>query len=443
MTNGNMTNDNEARGGARQRAGSKRLRAVRASGATLAAVALLSGPVAGAALAAPASGPVAGAATATSALQREASEAAGRLAINLRAPHPGRFEAATHPLRDGLTAGRPAVASRDDRAAALPSGVLGIDVSGYQGDVDWSAAAVAGVQFAYVKATEGTYYFDSTYFPEQYDGSYDAGLVRGAYHFAIPSNSTGAAQADYFVAHGGGWSADGHTLPGMLDLESNPYGAMCYGLSRSQLVGWLASFDGEYQRLTGRMPVLYTNAYWWDTCVGASSVADQDPLAIANYGVSYPSLPSGGWPFYTVWQYTDHNALGVDGDVFNGSRQQLLTLVIGRPPAAELASGRGLLPGQELVSADGRYELIMQADGNLVEYVVGGPAVWQSRTSGHPGAFTVMQSDGNLVLYSAEDQPLFATGTAGRGPSYAVVQDDGNVVVYASSGGATWASGMA
>src|ERR1700683_3209078 len=95
------------------------------------------------------------------------------------------------------------------------SDVVGLDVSGYQENVDWTQARDDGATFAYVKATEGTYYSDTTYFPEQYDGSYDAGLVRGAYHFAIADNSTGAAQADYFVANGGGWSGDGRTLPGM------------------------------------------------------------------------------------------------------------------------------------------------------------------------------------------------------------------------------------
>src|SRR5215467_8111329 len=97
-------------------------------------------------------------------------------------------------------------------AAAAPAGTQGQDVSGYQGSVNWSAQWNAGSRFAYIKATEGTYY---TYpsFAQQYNGSFKIGMVRGAYHFAIPNNSGGAAQADYFVAHGGGWSKDGKTLP--------------------------------------------------------------------------------------------------------------------------------------------------------------------------------------------------------------------------------------
>ena len=123
-------------------------------------------------------------------------------------------------------------------SAATP--VLGLDVSDHQAVIDWSAVASGGTRFAYVKATEGTGFVNPD-FASQYDGSYQAGLIRGAYHFALPSVSIGAAQASYFVANGGGWSADGRTLPGALDLEPNPHGARCYGLSQNAMVAWIAS----------------------------------------------------------------------------------------------------------------------------------------------------------------------------------------------------------
>jgi len=50
-------------------------------------------------------------------------------------------------------------------------------------------------------------------------GAANAGLIRGGYHFARPDISSGATQATYFLAHGGGWSPDGITLPGALDIE--------------------------------------------------------------------------------------------------------------------------------------------------------------------------------------------------------------------------------
>ncbi len=151
--------------------------------------------------------------------------------------------------------------------AARPAGLPGLDVSSWQGNVDWATVAANGARFAYVKATEGTSYVNP-YFTQQYGGAYDVGLVRGAYHFGLPDRSTGAAQAQWFAAHGGAWSADGQTLPGALDIEYNPYGATCYGLSQSAMVAWLTSFVTQYQALTTRWPVIYTTTNWWQTCTG-------------------------------------------------------------------------------------------------------------------------------------------------------------------------------
>jgi GH25 family lysozyme M1 (1,4-beta-N-acetylmuramidase) len=261
----------------------------------------------------------------------EVAEAKARLAANLAAPHPGVPEAVTHPDQD--YAGSSGVPAGPDPPAD-PGNALGLDVSAYQGDVDWSQVVQDGASFAYAKATEGTYYIDSTYFPEQYDGAAQAGLVRGAYHFAIPDNSTGAAQADYFVANGGAWAPDGHTLPGMVDLEYNPYGQdECYGLTPSQMLSWVSSFVTEYDSLTGRLPVIYTTADWWDACTAdASGFGALDPLWVTNFsGTPYP-LPAG-WTSYTIWQYADSGAFPGDQDLFNGTNTALASFAIGAPYA--------------------------------------------------------------------------------------------------------------
>ena len=94
----------------------------------------------------------------------------------------------------------------------------GIDVSGYQPSINWSTVKGNGVTFAFIKATEGTGYTNPS-FSSQYTGATNAGIIRGGYHFARPDVSSGATQANYFLANGGGWSADGLTLPGALDIE--------------------------------------------------------------------------------------------------------------------------------------------------------------------------------------------------------------------------------
>ncbi|KAL0959560.1 hypothetical protein HGRIS_011271 [Hohenbuehelia grisea] len=129
----------------------------------------------------------------------------------------------------------------------------GIDVSGFQPNVNFNTVKANGVAFAYIKATEGTTFISSS-FSSQYVGATNAGLIRGAYHFAHPDSSSGATQAKFFLAHGGGWSADGITLPGALDIEYNPNGAECYGLTAAQMVAWIHDFSNTYQAATGRFP---------------------------------------------------------------------------------------------------------------------------------------------------------------------------------------------
>jgi GH25 family lysozyme M1 (1,4-beta-N-acetylmuramidase) len=204
----------------------------------------------------------------------------------------------------------------------------GMDVSSWQGNVNWSTAAANGARFAYVKATEGTTY-TNPYFAQQYNGSYNAGLIRGAYHFALPNVSSGSTQAAWFVNHGGGWSADGKTLPPALDIEYNPYGATCYGLSQAAMVTWIRDFSSTVRSRTGRYPVIYTTTNWWTTCTGNSAAfATTSPLWIARYATTVGTLPAG-WTFHTIWQYADSGTLPGDQNYFNGAYDRLQALARG------------------------------------------------------------------------------------------------------------------
>ncbi|MGH8882741.1 MAG: GH25 family lysozyme, partial [Stackebrandtia sp.] len=120
----------------------------------------------------------------------------------------------------GLIVTAPASADPSAEAKANPKGV---DVSHYQGTINWKKARKAGTQFAWIKATEGTSHIDSK-FAQNYTNAYKAKVIRGAYHFARPGSSSGAKQATYFAKHGGAWSADNRTLPGALDLEAGCHG---------------------------------------------------------------------------------------------------------------------------------------------------------------------------------------------------------------------------
>ncbi|MDO0929251.1 lysozyme [Streptomyces sp. TG1A-8] len=204
----------------------------------------------------------------------------------------------------------------------------GVDVSSHQLDVAWTTLWDSGTRWAYTKGTEGTYY-KNPYFTQQYNGSYGVGMIRGAYHFATPDTTGGATQADYFVDHGGGWSKDGRTLPGALDIEWNPYGDDCYGKTRSAMVTWIRDFLTRYKSRTGRDAVIYTATSWWTQCTGNyGGFAATNPLWIARYASSVGTLPAG-WSFHTMWQYTATGPTVGDHDRFNGAADKLRNLATG------------------------------------------------------------------------------------------------------------------
>jgi hypothetical protein len=96
----------------------------------------------------------------------------------------------------------------------------------------------------------------------------------------------------------------------------------------------------------------------------------------------------------------------------------------------ELAPGQELTGGQEI--AAGPYILIMQTDGNLVEYD-GSTVLFDTDTSGEPGNRLVMQTDGNLVMYGSANQVRWTSDTYQYPGAYLAIQTDSNVVVYDGS----------
>ncbi|MCC3276855.1 lysozyme M1 [Arthrobacter sp. zg-Y20] len=207
-----------------------------------------------------------------------------------------------------------------------PQGLQGLDVSSHQENVDWAAAWNQGARFAYVKATEGTSY-TNPYFGQQYNGSANVGMYRGAYHFALPNlQESGAAQANYFLDHGGNWASNTGTLPPLLDIEYNPYASMgntCYNLSAGQMVSWIASFSDAVYARTGTFPLIYTTTDWWRTCTGNSAQFANHRLHIANYNtVGAGTLPNG-WSTYAIWQYSSAGPYVGDSNVWNGNEASL------------------------------------------------------------------------------------------------------------------------
>ena len=248
------------------------------------------------------------ASTASASTQRPGSIARFNVA-NAHSPQVERMLAADPARPPGVRPATPRLG-----LAAAASAVQGIDVSSYQhahgASIDWTQVAAAGYKFAFIKATEGSYYPNPYYATDEADAK-AAGLIVAPIHFAIPNYSGGAFQAGYALDHSG-QLADGHTLPLILDAENDPYGNMpppqgdgtndCYGMTPAQLVAWISAFVAETHRRTGRAPAIYTTAAWWTTCTGDSKAFAADPLWIASL-TSSPSLP-GAWHSWTYWQYS-------------------------------------------------------------------------------------------------------------------------------------------
>ncbi len=156
-------------------------------------------------------------------------------------------------------------------------------------------------------------------------------MIRGAYHFALPNASNGATQAGYFASNGGAWSRDNLTLPGVLDIEHNPYGAMCYGLSTTQMRTWINDFYTTYKSRTGRDVVIYDGELVEHLHRQLDRHVGQEPAVGGALDVRLVAHPPAGFPTWTVWQYTDAGSVsgvsgGVDRNKFNGSRDRLLAL---------------------------------------------------------------------------------------------------------------------
>jgi GH25 family lysozyme M1 (1,4-beta-N-acetylmuramidase) len=241
----------------------------------------------------------------------------------------------------------------------------GMDVSHWQGAVDWFRVAGGGYAFVFAKATEGMTITDPTYAINR-AGATSIGLHIGAYHFARPGGSGDAgiaasaiAQADRFVQVATPQPGD---LPPVLDLESRG------GLTASQLAAWTQAWLDQVERRLGVKATVYASPNFWKT-----SMADSNALAAAGFPLwvahwtknESPLVPAGNWGGlgWMFWQWTDCTTIPgfakcLDGDRFNGSSPAVVAIptlpasvpvavsapvVVGTPQAGKLLAA---VPGR-------------------------------------------------------------------------------------------------
>ena len=209
----------------------------------------------------------------------------------------------------------------------LPSGysMHGIDVSRYQRRVDWARVKkmkVGGVNisFAFIKATEGSWQKDPE-FDENWANAREQGIIRGAYHFFLPSISP-KDQATKFIRTVQLRSGD---LPPVVDVEEPA------GMTKGQVQRYTKEFLNILEKRYKVRPILYTNRDFYKLYFADNEDFKEYYFWIAHYYVNNLSMPDDeDWNF---WQHSDRGNVNginepVDFNVFNGDSAALRKLCL-------------------------------------------------------------------------------------------------------------------
>ena len=201
--------------------------------------------------------------------------------------------------------------------------VHGIDVSAYQGRIDWPEVARNRVRFAFIKASEGGTLRDSR-FARNWKSARAAGVLCGAYHYFQP-NRDGEQQARLFISTVPLAPGD---LPPVLDVEAASFHDVA--VMRREVAIWLKLVEDHY----GVRPILYSNHSFYQRHLAGHF--DDYPLWLAHYEVARPKLARNKW---IIWQHSDEAYVPgirgvVDFNVFQGTLEQLEALRVPAPAQA-------------------------------------------------------------------------------------------------------------
>lgn len=194
----------------------------------------------------------------------------------------------------------------------------GIDVSYYQGTIDWETVANE-VDFALIRVSHSTQIFD-TQFDANWANAHIAGVPAGVYQYFEPDEDP-IAQADLLLEHMGPLMPG--DLPPVIDVESTA------GQTGPQIAMAVQAWVEHVEAALGVRPIIYTGPYFWQDNVGSDSFGDY-PLWIAHYETDCPLTPTP-WSVWDFHQYSGSGStVGITGDVdqntFNGSLDDLLAL---------------------------------------------------------------------------------------------------------------------
>ncbi len=216
--------------------------------------------------------------------------------------------------------------------------IHGIDVSKFQGDIDWNAVANSGVKFAWIKATEGGDRADER-FQANWTGAKAAGVPHGAYHFVYWCRPPMEEMA-FFEQNA---PVEPDALPPVLDVEATPTSKTCHRhLTQDAAIAEMQVMLNEMERHYGKRPVIYTTVDFYQAILADGAFLDY-PIWVRSTKY-HPSVKYGprAWHF---WQYQSDGRVDgiggkVDKDAFFGTRDQweaFLREPNGRSPGVQQA----------------------------------------------------------------------------------------------------------
>ena len=353
---------------------------------------------------------------------------------------------------------------QNNRSAAEE--VLGIDVSEFDGTIDWVQVKGAGYQFAFTAATEGVDYTDPT-FKQNWAGIGEAGLIRGAYHVFFAADDP-LDQAAFF-AKTVPWEAG--DLPPVVVVEDTEE------LPSAEVLSRLQQFLTELENLTGVKPIIYTSPVFWSSLTGTKDATQQTSIPsgesiftasdydlwVADYTTgSQPNLPAG-WGSWVFWQYSDqgqkipgiYSTQGVLLNRFNGNLQSLKSLASGEPPSmadagTESTSLIDLKTNQrigEILPLLNPVSSALHPQGNLLAIGSknGSITFWdltKGSQTGQPLVYSTssieslaFDSEGNFLAAGTSDGAIILWDLANGGTNYTILDAHSSRVISLAFGG--------
>ncbi|MDI1256621.1 MAG: glycoside hydrolase family 25 protein [Flavobacterium sp.] len=193
------------------------------------------------------------------------------------------------------------------------SSITGIDVSHYQGNIDWVKvdANAKPISFVYIKATEGSNIVDPMAAVNG-EGAAGAGIRTGYYHFANPQGAAGdaAAEAKHFISVLQTIAPPTLKYPYALDIETNSD-----NLSPAAYLQWVYDFIAAFKAYSNIPLVIYSDSSFLSANLATPNNLGNNPLWIARYSSQQPVVPAP-WTKWSAWQYSDSGVVsGISGSV--------------------------------------------------------------------------------------------------------------------------------